>query len=202
MRSTFALRASARRRSDGSAWRSRVELAEAPGSRTQPSRSTREATDFEDREGHRAPFASRRSANYPPDPSRYANSFCHSLMANRKSARVRHQFAGSATVVARRAHDHLRAGARQSAPEGEGRPARVVLRRDDDDAAPAVGLHASAKQVGFLGGVVDEAGHGRRAPLPARPIWMSASRCSSASSRERDAALCAERIRRAPDVPG
>src|SRR6478672_7219833 len=33
-------------------------LAEAPGSRTQPSRSTREATDFEDREGHRAPFAS------------------------------------------------------------------------------------------------------------------------------------------------
>jgi hypothetical protein len=33
-------------------------MAEAPGSRTQPSRSTREATDFEDREGHRAPFAS------------------------------------------------------------------------------------------------------------------------------------------------
>src|SRR5919107_1902601 len=33
-------------------------MAEAPGSRTQPSRSPREATDFEDREGHRAPFAS------------------------------------------------------------------------------------------------------------------------------------------------
>jgi len=33
-------------------------LAEAPGSRTQPSRGQREATDFEDREGHRAPFAS------------------------------------------------------------------------------------------------------------------------------------------------
>jgi hypothetical protein len=33
-------------------------LAEAPGSRTQPSRDQREATDFEDREGHRAPFAS------------------------------------------------------------------------------------------------------------------------------------------------
>src|SRR5919108_5790985 len=40
-------------------------LAEAPGSRTQPSRSTREATDFEDREGHRAPFASAR-----PDSTR------------------------------------------------------------------------------------------------------------------------------------
>jgi len=33
-------------------------MAEAPGSRTQPSRGQREATDFEDREGHRAPFAS------------------------------------------------------------------------------------------------------------------------------------------------
>jgi hypothetical protein len=33
-------------------------VAEAPGSRTQPSRGQREATDFEDREGHRAPFAS------------------------------------------------------------------------------------------------------------------------------------------------
>jgi hypothetical protein len=33
-------------------------MAEAPGSRTQPSRDQREATDFEDREGHRAPFAS------------------------------------------------------------------------------------------------------------------------------------------------
>ena len=33
-------------------------LAEAPGSRTQPSRGQREASGFEDREGHRAPFAS------------------------------------------------------------------------------------------------------------------------------------------------
>ena len=33
-------------------------MAEAPGSRTQPARETRAATDFEDREGHRAPFAS------------------------------------------------------------------------------------------------------------------------------------------------
>ena len=35
-------------------------LAEAPGSRTQPARETRAATDFEDREGHRAPFTSSR----------------------------------------------------------------------------------------------------------------------------------------------
>jgi hypothetical protein len=33
-------------------------LAEACGSRTHPSRETREATGFEDREGHRAPLAS------------------------------------------------------------------------------------------------------------------------------------------------
>jgi hypothetical protein len=33
-------------------------MAEAPGSRTQPPRAQRGATDFEDREGHRAPFAS------------------------------------------------------------------------------------------------------------------------------------------------
>ena len=37
---------------------SRGWVAEAPGSRTQPSRDQREASDFEDREGHRAPFAS------------------------------------------------------------------------------------------------------------------------------------------------
>lgn len=33
-------------------------MAEACGSRTHPSRETREATGFEDREGHRAPWAS------------------------------------------------------------------------------------------------------------------------------------------------
>src|SRR5687767_14646219 len=34
------------------------KMAEAPGSRTQPARVKRAATGFEDREGHRAPFAS------------------------------------------------------------------------------------------------------------------------------------------------
>src|SRR5207245_2042817 len=39
------------------------------GSRTQPSRSTRETTGFEDREGHRAPFASFLSGGLrPPEP--------------------------------------------------------------------------------------------------------------------------------------
>ena len=41
-------------------------LAEAPGSRTQPPHARRGATDFEDRESHRAPFASR---NLPYDNS-------------------------------------------------------------------------------------------------------------------------------------
>src|ERR1051325_9449104 len=44
-------------------------LAEAPESRTQLSRSTRETTGFEDREGHRAPFASLLSEGLCPSDS-------------------------------------------------------------------------------------------------------------------------------------
>src|SRR5580765_7643268 len=44
-------------------------MAEAPESRTQPSRSTRETTGFEDREGHRAPFASSLSEGLRPSDS-------------------------------------------------------------------------------------------------------------------------------------
>ena len=50
---------------------SRSFLAEANGSRTHPSGETQEATGFEDREGHRAPFASRSGpSDYPPSPRR------------------------------------------------------------------------------------------------------------------------------------
>src|SRR3954470_24195950 len=44
-------------------------MAEAPESRTQPSRSTRETTGFEDREGHRAPFASSLTEGLRPSDS-------------------------------------------------------------------------------------------------------------------------------------
>ena len=62
-------------------------------------------------------------------------------------------------IVARGSHHHRRPRALEAAPEGERRPARVVLGGHDDHPAPAAGLHHRAEQVGFLGRIVHEALH-------------------------------------------
>src|SRR5829696_1702310 len=103
-------------------------MAEAPESRTQPSRSTREATDFEDREGHRAPFASSFILSLEPEAIRdqllpFARDETEVRARAPPAGRVRR-------IVARGAHHCFRPGTFEPAAEGEPRSPGVVLRRD------------------------------------------------------------------------
>ena len=110
-------------------------LAEAPGSRTQPARVKRAATGFEDREDHRAPFAS--IPIQLPNPNPYKISFCSSDVTNRMSARWRHQRGGSDSSC-RDARTRISdCGVSEFAAKGEACAARVVPRGDDNDPTPS-----------------------------------------------------------------
>src|SRR5512138_587756 len=94
-------------------------MAEAPESRTQPTRETRAATGFEDREGHRAPFASITRLSPEPEPVEQQllglrDDVPDVVPAPPPAVRVRF-------VVAARPHDDRRRCVPELAPEREPR---------------------------------------------------------------------------------